>query len=88
MMKKSSRALYSLLSIINKVPSNNNILILEVENDAPDQAFTQNQRLTEINHSNHAFIKYPGLGHLFYPSPKFFPQVGPLPEYGLYNIFS
>ncbi len=87
-MKKSSLALPSLLSIINKVPSNINILFLEGENDAPDQVFTLNQRLTEINHSNHAFIKYPGLGHPFYPSPKFFPQVGPLPEYGLYDIFS
>jgi hypothetical protein len=60
MMKKSSRALSSLLSIINKVPSNNNILILEVENDAPDQAFTQNQRLTEINHSNMLLLNIQG----------------------------
>jgi hypothetical protein len=60
MMKKSSRALSSLLSIINKVPSNNNILILEVENDAPDQVFTQNQRLTEINHSNMLLLNIQG----------------------------
>ncbi len=87
-MKKSSLALPSLLSIINKIPSNINILFLEGENDAPDQVLALNQRLTEIKHPDHAFIIYPGLGHLFYPSPKLFPQVGPLPEYVLHDIFS
>ena len=69
-MKNSSLALPSLLSIIDKIPSNTSILLLEGENDSPEQVLMLNQRLNEIHHPNHSFIVYPGLGHSFYPSPK------------------
>ena len=86
-MKNSSLALPSLLSIIDKIPSNTNILLLEGENDSPEQVLMLNQRLNEIHHPNHYFIVYPGLGHSFYPSPKWTNYDGPIPEYVLYDIF-
>lgn len=86
-MKNSSLALPSLLSIIDKIPSNTNILLLEGENDSPEQVLMLNQRLNEIHHPNHSFIVYPGLGHSFYPSPKWTNYDGPIPEYVLYDIF-
>jgi len=86
-MKNSSLALPPLLSIIDKIPSNTNILMLEGENDSPEQVLMLNQRLNEIHHPNHYFIIYHGLGHLFYPSPKWFSQIGPMPDYVLRDIF-
>jgi len=86
-MKNSSLALLPLLSIIDKVPSNTSILMLEGENDSPEQVLMLNQRLNDMHHPDHSFIIYKGLGHLFYPSPKLFPQMGPIPEYVLHDIF-
>lgn len=86
-MKNSIISLPPLLNIIYKVPSNTSILMLEGENDSPEQVLMLNQRLNEIHHPDHSFIIYKGLGHLFYPSPKLFPQIGPIPDYVLHDIF-
>jgi len=87
LMKKSSLALPPLLNIIDKVHSNTSILFLEGNNDSPQHTLMLNQRLNESNHPDHKYIIYPGLGHLFYPSPKLFSQMGPLPNYVLHDIF-
>lgn len=87
LMKKSSLALPPLLNIIDKVHSNTSILFLEGNNDSPQHTLMLNQRLNESNHPDHKYIIYPGLGHLFYPSPKLFSQMEPLPDYVLHDIF-
>ena len=87
LMKKSSLALPPLLNIIDKVHSNTSILFLEGNNDSPQHTLMLNQRLNESNHPDYKYIIYPGLGHLFYPSPKLFSQMGPLPDYVLHDIF-
>ena len=67
---------YSLLpnvDIINRVPSNISVLILQGENDSDtpiQQALLLQQKLTELRHPDHALITYPNLGHLFYPSSQ------------------
>jgi uncharacterized protein len=86
-MKKSSLSLPPLLSIIDKVPSNTSILMLEGENDSPEQVLMLNQRLNEVSYPDHSFIVYQGLGHMFYPSSKLFSQIGPIQSYVLHDIF-
>jgi uncharacterized protein len=57
------------LSVIGNISSSTGILILNGENDTQtpvQQAFLLQQRLTELNHTDHALITYPSLGHLFY----------------------
>ena len=56
------------LGIINKIPSNISILILQGENDSDtpiQQALLLQQKLTELRHLDHTLITYPNLGHLF-----------------------
>jgi pimeloyl-ACP methyl ester carboxylesterase len=67
------------LDIMDKVPSNISILILQGTNDSDTpirQAFLLQQKLTEIRHPDHLLITYPDLGHLFYPSSQWITATG------------
>ena len=79
------------LDIIDKVPSNISILILQGENDSDtpiQQAFLLQQKLTELRHPNHTLITYPDLGHLFYPSSKWLTaHRGPIEQKVLEDLF-
>jgi hypothetical protein len=46
------------------------------------------QRLTEVNHRDHALITYPGLGHYFNPSTGWMPGIGPIPQYVLADLYA
>ena len=48
----------------------------------------QQQRLTELNHTDHTSITYPNLGHVFYPSSQWSTGIGPIQQYVLANIYS
>ena len=85
---------YSLLpnlDIIDKVPSNISVLILQGENDSDtpiQQALLLQQKLTELRHPDHALITYPNLGHLFYPSSQWVTTVGgPIEKKVLEDLF-
>lgn len=78
------------LNIIENIPSNIGILVLQGENDTftpVQQAFLIQQKLTEIKHPNHSLITYPKLGHYFYPSSQWVETVGPIEDYVLQDIF-
>jgi uncharacterized protein len=67
------------LDIMNNVPSNISILILQGENDSDtpiQQAFLLQQKLTELRHPDHTLITYPNLGHLFFPSSQWVTTLG------------
>ena len=56
--------------MIGNVSSSTRILILEGQNDSQTplrQELLLQQRLTEVNHSDHQIIVYPDLGHTFVP---------------------
>jgi uncharacterized protein len=80
------------LDIIDKVPSNISVLILQGENDADtpiQQAFLLQQKLTELRHPDHTLITYPDLGHLFYPSSQWVTALGgPISKYVLADLYS
>ena len=80
------------LDIIDKVPSNISILILQGENDSDtpiQQAFLLQQKLTELRHPDHTLISYPDLGHLFYPSSQWVTaHRGPISPYVLADLYS
>jgi uncharacterized protein len=78
------------LGIVGNVSSNIGMLILEGENDAVQQAFLLQQRLTEVNHPDHTLITYPNLGHNFYPSNEFQIMAVPQPirEYVLADLYA
>src|SRR4029078_513243 len=85
---------YSLLpnlDIIDKVPFNISVLILQGENDSDtpiQQALLLQQKLTELRHPDHALITYPNLGHLFYPSSQWVTTVGgPIEKKVLEDLF-
>jgi len=88
------RSLFSLiptLSIIGNVSKSTGILMLNGENDSitpVQQAFLLQQRLTELNHSDHTLITYPNLGHEFYPSSQWQTQNGPIQPYVLSDLYS
>lgn len=79
------------LEIINKVPTNVSILILQGENDSDtpiQQALLLHQKLAELRHPDHALMTYPNLGHLFYPSSKWVTAVGgPIESKVLEDLF-
>ena len=79
------------IDIIDKVPSNISILILQGENDSDtpiQQAFLLQQKLTELRHPDHALITYPNLGHLFYPSSQWVTTLGgPIEKKVLEDLF-
>jgi uncharacterized protein len=80
------------LDIIDKVPSNTSVLILQGENDSDtpiQQAFLLQQKLTELRHPDHTLISYPNLGHLFYPSSQWVTaHGGPISQYVLADLYS
>lgn len=80
------------LDIIDKVPSNISILILQGENDSDtpiQQAFLLQQKLTELRHPDHTLITYPDLGHLFYPSSQWVTaHRGPISPHVLADLYS
>src|SRR5918992_1505092 len=92
MWAKSHLLLPRTLSVIGNVSSNIGILTLMGENDAVQQAFLMQQRLTEVNHPDHTLITYPNLGHHFYPENTL--QTGvpampePISEYVLADLYS
>ena len=52
------------------------------------QAFLLQQRLTDVNHPDHTLITYPNLGHVFYPSPQWFTEIGPIEPYVLADLYA
>jgi uncharacterized protein len=52
------------------------------------QAFLLQQRLTDVNHPDHTLITYPNLGHQFYPSSRWFTEIGPIQQYVLADLYS
>lgn len=80
------------LDIIDKVPSNKSVLILQGENDSDtpiQQAFLLQQKLTELRHPDHTLITYPDLGHLFYPSSQWVTaRGGPISQHVLADLYS
>ena len=88
---KAGYALEPNLDIIENVPSNTSILILQGENDTDtpvEQAFLLQQKLIDINHPDHTLITYPGLGHMFYPSSEWKTGMGPIEQYVLADLYS
>lgn len=78
------------LDVINLVPSNTSILILNGENDTQtpvEQSLLLQQKLTEINHPDHTLITYPNLGHEFAPSSEWFTENGPIASYVLQDMY-
>ena len=79
------------LSIIGNVSKSTGILLLNGENDSQtpvQQAFLLQQRLTDVNHTDHTLITYPNLGHVFYPSSQWSTGFGPFEEYVLADIYA
>ena len=57
--------------------------MLNGENDPltpVQQSFLLEQRLTEVDHPDHALITYPGLGHTFAISPQWSIGLGPIEQ--------
>jgi len=66
-------------------------LILNGENDSAtlvQQAFLLQQQLTGVNHPDHTLITYPNLGHVFYPSSRWFTEIGPIQQYVLTDLYA
>jgi len=88
---KSELNLIPTLRIIGNISNSTGILILNGENDSQttvQQAFLLQQRLTDVNHPDHTLITYPNLGHVFYPSPQWFTEIGPIEPYVLADLYS
>jgi hypothetical protein len=79
------------LSTIGNISNSTGILILHGENDSQtpiQEAYLLQQRLTDVNHSDHTLITYPDLGHAFYPSSQWTTAFGPIPSYVLADLYS
>jgi pimeloyl-ACP methyl ester carboxylesterase len=87
------------LGMIGNVSSSIGILILQGENDTKtpvQQAFMLQQRLTDVNHPDHALITYPGLGHDLSPAIGYLPgssmygiqKSGPIEDYALADLYA
>ena len=88
---KSLSNLTTNLGIIGNISKSTGVLILNGENDTQtpvQQAFLLQQRLTDVNHSDHTLITYPDLGHLFYPSSQWKTGIGSIQQYVLADIYS
>ena len=88
---RSESSLTPTLSVIGNVSKSIGILILNGENDSQtpvQQAFLLQQRLTGVNHPDHTLITYPNLGHLFYPSPQWFTEPGPIEPRVLADLYA
>ena len=80
---KSHFDLGTTLGMIGNVSRSTGILILQGENDTKtpvQQAFLLQQRLTDVNHSDHTLITYPGLGH------DLSPAIGDYPGSSMYGL--
>ncbi len=67
------------------------ILILQGEGDFSTpftEALILEQKLTQVGHSDHTLISYPGLGHFFYPTDGWNLSVGPMQDYVLHDLES
>jgi alpha-beta hydrolase superfamily lysophospholipase len=67
------------------------ILILQGEGDFSTpftEALLLEQKLTQVGHSDHTLISYPGLGHFFYPTDGWNLSVGPMQDYVLHDLES
>jgi pimeloyl-ACP methyl ester carboxylesterase len=87
---QSHDELDSTIDIIGRLNSTN-ILILQGEADIQtplEQALLLEQKLTELRHSDHMLITYPGLGHTFYPAQGSVQPLGPIREYVLSDLHS
>jgi uncharacterized protein len=65
------------------------VLILQGEGDFSTpfmEALILEQKLTQIGHSDHTMISYPGLGHFFYPTDGWNLSVGPIQDYVLHDL--
>jgi hypothetical protein len=65
------------------------ILILQGEGDFSTpfvEALLLEQKLTQVEHSDHTLISYPGLGHFFYPTDGWNLSVGPMQDYVLHDL--
>jgi predicted esterase len=88
---KSEYALQPNLNIIGNVSSDTSILLLQGENDMVtpvQQAILLQQKLIDARHPDHTLITYTNLGHFFYPSSKWFTEVGPIQENVLKDLYS
>jgi uncharacterized protein len=71
------------LSVIGNLSRSTSVLMLNGENDPltpVQQSFLLEQRLTEVDHSDHTLITYPGLGHTFAISPQWSTGLGPVEQ--------
>jgi alpha-beta hydrolase superfamily lysophospholipase len=67
------------------------ILILQGEGDFSTpymESLLLEQKLTQVGHSDHTLISYPGLGHFFYPTDGWNLSVGPMQDYVLHDLES
>jgi uncharacterized protein len=88
---RSESSLTPTLSIIGNISNSTGILLLNGKNDSAtpvQQAFLLQQRLTDVNHPDHTLITYPNLGHVFYPSPQWFTETGPIEPHVLADIYA
>lgn len=77
------------LSVIGNLSKSTSVLLLNGENDPltpVQQSFLLQQRLTEVDHPDHALITYPGLGHTFAISPQWSTGLGPIEQYVLSDL--
>jgi hypothetical protein len=78
------------VDVMDNVSQSTSILIMNGENDSQStvqQAFLLEQKLTEVNHPDHALITYPDLGHVFSPSSQWFTMLGPIEQYVLSDLY-
>jgi hypothetical protein len=88
---RSHQMLIPNLSIIGNVSNSTGILLLSGENDSSvpvQQAFLLQQKLTDVNHPDHALITYPNLGHSFNPSSQWAMGNGPVEPYVLADLYA
>jgi predicted esterase len=79
------------LSTIGNISNSTGVLILHGEHDSQtpvQEAYLLQQRLTDVNHSDHTLITYSDLGHAFYPSSQWESSFGPIPPYVLADLYS
>jgi pimeloyl-ACP methyl ester carboxylesterase len=86
---QSHEELEPTLDIIGNVSKSTGILLLNGEADSQtivQQAFLLEQKLVQSEHPDHKLITYPGLGHLFSPSSKWYTEFGPIESNVLSDI--
>jgi uncharacterized protein len=88
---RSESSLIPTLSIIGNISNSTGILLLNGENDSATpvrQTILLQQRLTDVNHPDHALITYPNLGHFFSPSSRWLTESEPIELYVLADLYS